>query len=484
MAELPPVLNLPPPPVGTTNNALFLCGFTVAESESLVNDAFPDFAAFTRMKEKDVITLAEDWKKRTPVANRIIFGFARAKTLQGLMHWVQDMQRTQKDPATQVVTRETFHTALDNATIRENMADNMDTASKAADPGKLKANTDWYIWSQGFTNYLSTIPGCTGIPLSYVVRQEEDTPEDYIFAVDTDYLTQLSDYAALAGPAFVADRRQVHQLLLGKILGEEAEEWIRDDKSKQNGRIDFNRLKTHYEGDGNISRRIATAEQIQKTLFYKQERSMKFTVFLAKLQFMFQIFKHEDEEMSESAKIRHLLDRVQSPYLSQMVTNLQFQYGEGHLTYDAAKNALLTAVAKSPDYIANDQRKVMAVGQGNHKWNKYQKDGSGGKKPPYKKKQHSGAVPKGDEKIDNDTWRGLSREQQRVIRKYRDDNNLPGGNKHKVSSVSSTLAPADIDRIVAAIDARSPNNVSTVSSVTGSAGQAFGGRSEAAQRKN
>ena len=154
------------------------------------------------------------------------------------------------------------------------------------------------------------------------------------------------------------------------------------------------------------------------------------------------------------------------------------------MTYDAAKNALLTAVTKSPDYIANDQRKVVAVGQGSHKWNKYQKDGSGGKKPPYKKKQHSGAVPKGDEKIDNDTWRGLSREQQRVIRKYRDDNHLPGGNKHKISSVSTTLAPADIDRIVAAIDARSPNNVSTVSSVTGSAGQAFGGRSEAAQRKN
>ena len=94
----------------------------------------------------------------------------------------------------------------------------------------------------------------------YIVRQEEDTPEDDPFYPDTDYLTQLSDFAALAGPAFVADCRQVHQLLLGKILGEEAEEWIRNDKSKQNGRIDFNRLKTHYEGDGNISCRIATAE--------------------------------------------------------------------------------------------------------------------------------------------------------------------------------------------------------------------------------
>ena len=220
MAELPPVLNLPSPPVGTTTNPSVLCGFPMADAVRIVADAFPDFPAFTRMIEKDVITLAEEWKV-LPANTRIIFGFARTKTLQGLMHWVQDMQRTQKDPAVQVVTREMFHTALDYATIRENMVDTMDTAFKAADPGKLKVSN---IWSQGFTNYLSTIPGYTGIPLSYVVRQEEDTPEDYIFAVDTDYLTQLLDYAALAGPAFVADRRQVHQLLLGKILGEEAEE--------------------------------------------------------------------------------------------------------------------------------------------------------------------------------------------------------------------------------------------------------------------
>ena len=52
-----------------------------------------------------MLSLAEDWKKRTPVANCIIFGFARAKTLQGLMHWVQDMQRTKKDPATQHFTQ-------------------------------------------------------------------------------------------------------------------------------------------------------------------------------------------------------------------------------------------------------------------------------------------------------------------------------------------------------------------------------------------
>jgi hypothetical protein len=66
-----------------------------------------------------------------------------------------------------------------------------------------------------------------GIPLSYAVC-ELDEPIDLI---DNDnYLTTLVSRAPLKGTAYVADRRQVHQLLTGKVLGKHAEEQIRDDK--------------------------------------------------------------------------------------------------------------------------------------------------------------------------------------------------------------------------------------------------------------
>ena len=57
------------------------------------------FELTMHLKEKDVVSLAEDWKKRTIQNGLIVFGFAQAKILQRLMHWVQDMQRTQNDPA-------------------------------------------------------------------------------------------------------------------------------------------------------------------------------------------------------------------------------------------------------------------------------------------------------------------------------------------------------------------------------------------------
>jgi hypothetical protein len=60
---------------------------------------------------------------------------------------------------------------------------------------------------------------------------------------------------------------------------------------------------------------------------------MTFTVFLSRLQTMFQIYKQEGEEQPESAKIRFLLDRVQVPHLQQAITSLRFQSNQVNLTY-------------------------------------------------------------------------------------------------------------------------------------------------------
>jgi hypothetical protein len=91
----------------------------------------------------------------------------------------------------------------------------METSSKAADPGKLGNEIDWYTWCCGFVNYLSIIPGSRGIPLSFVVR-ELDEPTD--LSDKYDYLTTLVGRAPLKGTTYVADRHQVHQLLTGKVL--------------------------------------------------------------------------------------------------------------------------------------------------------------------------------------------------------------------------------------------------------------------------
>ena len=135
---------------------------------------------------------------------------------------------------------------MDTADIRKNLFDNTEASSKAADPGKLYNSIDWYTWS-----------GSTGIPVSYVVR-ELDGPTDLID--NDDYLTTLVSRAPMKGTSYVADHCQVHQLLTGKVLGENAEEWIRDDTNKQSGFVDYHNLCVHFEGEGNVPRQINQAE--------------------------------------------------------------------------------------------------------------------------------------------------------------------------------------------------------------------------------
>ena len=61
-----------------------------------------------------------------------------------------------------------------------------------------------------------------------------------------------ADYKELITRGFYyVDRTQFLE-----VLGEQAEEWIRDDKNKQNGRMDFNNLRLHFEGEGNVSHQI------------------------------------------------------------------------------------------------------------------------------------------------------------------------------------------------------------------------------------
>ena len=70
------------------------------------------------------------------------------------------------------------------ALLRKNDSDQVDTISKAADPGKFKDEKKWPDWEPAFVNYLSTIPSVKGIPLSYVVCANDNLDHETNFEGD------------------------------------------------------------------------------------------------------------------------------------------------------------------------------------------------------------------------------------------------------------------------------------------------------------
>ena len=128
-------------------------------------------------------------------------------------------------------------------------------------------------------------------------------------------------------------------------------------------RSDMEALRNHYSGKGNTSRRIAVAERIRDSLFYKNERSMKFSAFLDKMQKMLNIFEEENEQITEQAKVRLLLKKVEHPQLQDAVSALRIQSSMDGLTFTACANHLSAQVSELPDQ--QSDRKISGTGS-NH----------------------------------------------------------------------------------------------------------------------
>jgi hypothetical protein len=302
----------------TMDTILQWVGFdNVATRNRLREEGISSFEAIRNLDEKAVTQIEDSFGRRSVADGRAIFGAGRTGLLIGLVHWVLDQDRLSKKPSLDefqgdaVLFRAALTASAKRDKVRKVEKDQSDTMSKAANPGKFKDEKKWAEWEPAFCNYLSTIPGVSGVPLSYVVREKE-IPDDDEVEYDT-FDEEATARAPLTGSAFQADARKVHQLVKSFLQDETAEQWIKPIEKKRNGRQDMIVLRSHYSGEGNTSRRIAMAERIRDSLHYKNERAMPFSSFLDKMQKMFNIFEEMGEPLQEQAKYRNSLSSNRPP---------------------------------------------------------------------------------------------------------------------------------------------------------------------------
>ena len=446
--------------------------------------------------EKDIRDLAESYGRRTVADGRFIFGIRRTQFLLGLIHWVQDFERIagsesldefMDDP---VAFRAALGIAYDRASVRRIEKEQSDTVSKAADPGKFKDERKWPEWEPAFANYLSTIPGVKGISLSYVIREKEHPDEGATYKAFNERAVAC---APLNGPSFQADARKVHQLIKSFLQTETAEQWVKPHASKQNGRINFKALRAHYSGEGNTSRRIADAERIRDTLHYKNERALQFSAFLDKIQKMFNIFAEEGEPMTEQAKVRMLLAKVEHPQLKDAVGALRVRASMDGTTFTECSNHLSAQVSELPDSLVN--RKIAGTNTNRDaktSSNAKRIRGGGG---------NAAGKRKGIKMPDGSIWTGfysdwdqLSKEDRQTVIDTRAENKNRGGRKRQASDVTTTTSTKlkgiksqmdELKRTLAALKSKQPSANDDNDSVTpDNAGDAFGGRSKKKQKKD
>ena len=334
-----------------------------AERDDIIDDAMTTYDDILCLTIKDITALATDFGNRTAANGRVCFGSRRTKKLQSVAFWVKDFYRISLTPTTNELDRASFATELTRARAREEvrlqMVAQSDVKSKAASPGPLVSESTWTEWEPKFANYLSVIMGINGVPLSYVIR-ENDLPNRQ--GPHADFVDETIACTPLEGESYEADRSTVQQYLVSFTTGEMSEEWIKPLLKKKNGRLSMIALRNHFAGEGNATRRIAVAETLETSLHYKNERSLPFETFLTKCQKMFTIYSDEGEERDEKAKIRFLFKAVASSSLSAAVEALKAQIATSPtpISYTTVANHLATSVADLPDNIAR-RRNISGV---------------------------------------------------------------------------------------------------------------------------
>jgi hypothetical protein len=466
---------------------LNIVGFEDNETAGIMEAGLSEFEDFRYLVEKDIRDMADEFGKRTAANGRIFFGIGRTKKLTGAMHWVQDCYRANDIPNHEDFTLEVLLEALSLAQIRKSDLELVVTNTKVADPGKFKDERKWPEWEKAFTNYLSVIPGVSGIPLSYIVRENEEPEDGQVYATFNERMVRR---APLRGQYYIADARRVHNLIVGFLQGEHTENWIRAIARYQDGRRDMIALRRHYAGEGNSTRRISDAKKIQSTLHYKTERALPFNKFLDSLQRMFTIFEEENEPLTERAKVDELLTKVQNSSLSAAVAQLRYQLNTTGITFTVAANHLNSEVSQTPDYQIS--RKINATntttsgrggGRGGRSGrNGYQgrgtgrgRGGRGGRSGEHKTTYYSAKE-----------WEKLSFEERDKIRKERDRKGEIGGTKRNVSEMTTKemtnkLTTAIISSIQKVTGASGDDDAGATPTSNHQAGNSFGGK-EGAKR--
>ena len=88
---------------------------------------------------------------------------------------------------------------------------------------------------------------------------------------------------------------------------------------------------------------------MKQTLHYRNERAMKFTVFMTKLRHMHRIYEDEARPMSAAEKLEDLLEKIKAPFLLHQKANLESRYQMGEVNFEQASSILASAVSNSSE---------------------------------------------------------------------------------------------------------------------------------------
>jgi hypothetical protein len=304
-----PVLAVPQPP-NPVHDVLQICGITNATSRNIFinTEGLDSIEAFGAMNgDSDVSEMAKRMAARSSTAaGRVVLGTMQIKRLQALVYWVKDHDKRGLDIDPEMWTIAEMNNAMERKESELNYG-KIDV--DIIDPGKCQTDAGWDNWQIAFVNKLSATLGAAKVPIDYVVRPDIDEHEELFLDDDEERRYQMP----LTGENFRRDNKLVYTMLKAACIKSDAWTWIQDCDRTANGRKAWRALVEHYDGSGELNKRVERAKEEIARLHYKDEKVFPFEKYVTKLKENFYVLeKDKSENLTGKQRVDVLLRGIRS----------------------------------------------------------------------------------------------------------------------------------------------------------------------------
>eukprot|EP00590_Aulacoseira_subarctica_P008036 CAMPEP_0172430552 /NCGR_PEP_ID=MMETSP1064-20121228/54927_1 /TAXON_ID=202472 /ORGANISM="Aulacoseira subarctica , Strain CCAP 1002/5" /LENGTH=241 /DNA_ID=CAMNT_0013176685 /DNA_START=3 /DNA_END=725 /DNA_ORIENTATION=- len=184
--------------------------------------------------------------------------------------------------------------------------------------GRVKS---WKAWKAEFESFLAQINGADGVPLSYIIRDDDEITEDE-YALMEGQMRRIYD-APLQGDYYERDNFQVFQKLRSLLTGGLAETYLSDYEKTGDGREAWQALLTAFEGDDAKNAAITSARNdIRTSTWERNSKNWTFDQYCLKHIRAHNILKRYDVPVDESTKVREFIRGIHNSSFQSIKTTI------------------------------------------------------------------------------------------------------------------------------------------------------------------
>jgi len=221
------------------------CGLFKHQIEAIAAEGYLMISDFSLNQYSDIDSFAKKLQALLPKRGGIHLGHMHVLCLKAFLYWLKNLTRCNIDlyDINKDFGQYKLEESIKALEVFKEVKKNKDSKTKAPDKFQPHSLWGWTQFNQDLLNYLLSIRGISGVPLSYIIRKEEHL---VVAPQGEDGVKELIQLAPLNGVAYLEDKKRMYCIIRDAVSGTDGWTWMQDIHNKD-GRQAIVHLRDHYD---------------------------------------------------------------------------------------------------------------------------------------------------------------------------------------------------------------------------------------------